>query len=125
MRGDDEAVQLFQGVAICTKPMGKPVEELRMARRASALSEVAGGGHDSGSKVVVPDAVDDDAGEEVIVWMCDPLREFLSAFRIVGAGIEREVRAGICKGGESTGIDLFAGLRGIAAVKDVHDFRFL
>ena len=45
--------------------MGEMVEEIGMSGEFALETEVVGGGDDAASEVMVPNAVDDDAGEEV------------------------------------------------------------
>ena len=59
--------------------VGEEVEQLGVARFVAAEAEIAGGGDEALAKVMVPEAVHDDAGGERVVGMGDPVREGESA----------------------------------------------
>ena len=77
----------FEIPSVDDEVLGKVVEESGVGRECSLQAEVVWGGDDSASEVVVPDAVDDDAGEEVagsVFDIGDPVGE--AAATVAGAG---------------------------------------
>ena len=56
----------------------------RVGGRLSELPKIVGGGHESATKEMVPDAVDDHAGGQRVGWIEDPVRQFPAARRIPG-----------------------------------------
>ena len=71
---------------------GQPIEQLRMRRAHAVVAEIAGGADDAAAEMMLPDAVDHDAGGHRIVLRRDPVGEHRApAGRFVpglGAGID-------------------------------------
>ena len=54
----------------------------------AAIAEVAGGGDDSASEVVMPEAIDHDAGRKGVGWVGNPACESDAAIRLGGLAVE-------------------------------------
>ena len=57
-------MELLEAPALGDELAGEPVEEIGMGGACAVASEVVGRVRDAGPEVVLPDAVDDDAGGE-------------------------------------------------------------
>ena len=75
LRGEDEAVQFLQAPTFPDEPDREPVEQLGMRGRIGAGAEIARSRDESGSEMLRPDPVDDDAGGEGICRIGDRLGE--------------------------------------------------
>src|SRR5258705_12611250 len=78
---DDQPVYMFEAPRVHVPDArmhefsGEPIEELRMGRRDALCTKVILGFDDSFAEVLLPDAVDDDAGGERVFGISDPFRE--------------------------------------------------
>src|SRR5438874_6680741 len=92
-------MQFFDRPAVVHEMNGQIVEKLRMRWRFAASAKVAGRRNQSVAEMPQPDAVDDDAGGEGIVFIGDGLSEFEPAGAVlkwlaIGTGENREKLAG-------------------------------
>src|SRR2546423_15266759 len=92
-------MQFFDRPAVVHEMNGQIVEKLRMRWRFAASAKVAGCRNQSVAKMPQPDAVDDDAGGEGIVFIGDGLSELEPAGAVleglaIGTGENREKLAG-------------------------------
>ena len=107
--------------------MGEPVEKFGVGGALALGTEIVWGGDDAAAEVLLPDAVDDDAGEEVagaVFGIGDPIGEGVAAMRGAGVFGGRLLPEGF--GFPGPGEDLEEALGGdflllvdIAAVQDV------
>ena len=70
----DEFVKLF-GRFVAQKLAGEKIEKLRMRRRRTLNAKITRRGDDSAAEVIVPDAIDKDAGNEGILRADQPIGE--------------------------------------------------
>ena len=91
---------------------GQPVEQLGMAGGFGTQAEVAGRLDEAGAEVVLPDAVDQDAGGEWVLWRCDGPGQFEATV----APLERSA-VGTGQHFEESAWDFRTRLRGTAAAE--------
>ena len=77
-------VQLLEAPAILHEPRGEVIEQRLIRRFVATEAEVARCGDYAVAKVPAPDAIDDDAGSERVVFAGDGLRELESAAFVFG-----------------------------------------
>ncbi len=71
----DQLVELLEGAAAIAELHRQPVEQLRMRGQRAHVTEIVGRVDDSGSEVIMPDAIDDGSPGEHVVRVGDPARE--------------------------------------------------
>src|SRR5258706_16203028 len=72
-------MQFLQRPAFLNEPMREPVKQFRMARLLAHPSKIAGSANQPFSKVVLPNAVYDNASRQRIVGVRNPLGQRQSA----------------------------------------------
>ena len=75
VRVDDQPVQRLEPPFMSDQPAREPIEELGVGRGRAELAEVVRAADDAPAEVVLPHAVGDHAGRELIVGRRDPLGE--------------------------------------------------
>src|SRR6185503_14579940 len=60
----DQPMQGFDAPALCDEFTGEPIKKFGMRRARAAGAEIARRGHEAPAKMMLPDAVDHDAGGE-------------------------------------------------------------
>ena len=87
---DDEAVELFDGPAVLHEAGGKVVDQRGVAGRGGLVAEVVGRGDKAFAEVLLPDAVDEDAGGEGVGGAGDVAGEFEAAAALsIGGAVDR------------------------------------
>ena len=89
LREDDLAVQAFDPPAAFDEIGGEPVEQFGVAGGFAVGAEVAGGADEASAEMVLPDAVDQDAGRERVVFVADPVGQGEAA-----GGLRRRLERG-------------------------------
>ena len=65
----------LEAPTVLNKVHRQPIEQLRMRRRLSQVTEVTWSRYDPLAKMLLPDAVDDDARGQWVVGLANPLRQ--------------------------------------------------
>ena len=114
-RKEDGPVQVFDGPAIGHELGGQPVEQLRVGGWHAVVSEVAGGIHDAGTKMELPDSVGHYTRSQWVFRVSDPVgqRKPTLLLRCVALEFQRD------KGADGTGPHLLAFGIGFTAIKPV------
>ena len=126
--GDDQAVQVFQAPSVADEVVSEPFEEFGVGWGLASGTEVADGTDEALSEVVLPDAVDDDSGEErasPLVKVGDPIGQgatllgavvsetgFEGRLPIVGGGLV------VCEHGEEAEVHSLVAGEEVAAIEE-------
>ena len=89
--GQDQAVDVLETPVVVDQLVGEPVEQIRVRGQASVDPEIAGGFDQAGSEVVLPEPVDNHAGEQRVAWVSDPAGQRAAAGGVGSIGLQREV----------------------------------
>src|SRR4051812_3231067 len=90
-----------------------------MSRAASVEPEIVGRIDKADAEMVMPETIDDDAGEEGIFGGGDPVGELDAPLGVGGGGGKFEIGADAFDRGNAAGGELFARLLGVAADEEV------
>src|SRR5437868_5397086 len=70
--GDDQAVEVFQGLAIIQKPKGEPIEQLGMRRQSTHVAKIVRRLHDPAPEMIMPNTVYNGTACEQVRGICNP-----------------------------------------------------
>ena len=79
---DDQSMQPFEPITTAAKLPREVFEQLGMTRSSAVEAKIVGRIDDARAEMIMPDAVDDHACEERIVFTCDPLCQLLTTLRL-------------------------------------------
>ena len=110
---EDQPMDMLQRPAVIHEFGGEEIEQLRVRGPGAVEAEVARRVHEAGPEMVMPEAVDDDAGGQRMFLGGDPAGEGFAALGLGGVGGQGEPWA---DEGQPAGGDGFARQHRVAAV---------